>query len=92
LIVHDAFTASATMKFGFSYVDGVDSTVVPQDDDFFLGATALDAAAVTVGARALAPVVLPKDAFLVGTLAGANLAAVGKMAIHLQTELRGEVG
>ncbi len=33
--VSDAFTALTVGKLGFAYTDGVDSTEVPQDDDYF---------------------------------------------------------
>lgn len=77
-IVSDAFTASATAKIGFAYVDGVDSTAVPQDDDYFFAALAINAAGRTRASNtAVAPVTLPKDAYVIATIAGANLAAVG---------------
>ena len=44
-LISDAFTASSTFKIGFAYVDGVDSTAVPQDDDFFCAATSAASAA-----------------------------------------------
>lgn len=78
VIVSDAFTASATMKLGFEYTDGVDSSDVPQDDDFFNAALAMNTAGRYVANNtAVRPVTLPKDAYLIGTWAGANNAAVG---------------
>jgi len=77
-IISDAFTASTTFKLGFQYVDGVDVTAVPQDDDFFIIAGAsLATAARLVATGIAAPVVLPKDAYLILTNAGANHASVG---------------
>lgn len=65
-IVSDAFTATATIKLGFAYVDGVDSAAVPQDADYFYAALAMDATGRTrANNNAVAPVVLPKDAYLV---------------------------
>ena len=77
-IVSDAFTALVTADIGFEYVDGVDSTAVPQDADYFGTAITLH----TLGRypadnTAVAPVVLPKDAYLIVTTAGAACAAVG---------------
>ena len=72
-IVSDAFRASSTAKIGFEYVDGVDSTDVPQDDDYFFAALALDAAGRTRAANTgVRPVTLPKDAYLIVTNGGGN--------------------
>ena len=77
-IISDAFAASTTCKIGFQYVDGVDVTAVPQDDDFFIIAGAsLATAARLLSTGIAAPVVLPKDAYLILTSAGANHASVG---------------
>lgn len=77
-IVSDAFTASVTAKLGFAYVDGVDSTDVPQDDDYFHAALAINAVGRTrANNTAVAPVTLPKEAYLIATIAGANSASVG---------------
>lgn len=76
--ISDAFTGSSTYKLGFAYCDGVDSTAVPQDDDYFVAAsTALSSVAVQRKATTTAPVTLPKDAYLILTNAGAAQAAVG---------------
>ncbi len=80
--ISDAFTASSTYKMGFAYVDGVDSTSVPQDDDYFTAAsTALSSLAVQRKATTTAPVTLPKDAYLIVTNAGAAQAAAGIMDV-----------
>ena len=89
-IVSDAFTALVTADIGFEYVDGVDSTAVPQDADYFGTAIALhtqgrypaDNAAVSV-------VTLPKDAYLILTTGGANCAAVGVADIVIKGVLTG---
>ncbi len=72
-IVSDAFTALTTAGVGFQYVDGVDSAAVPQDAGYFVAAAGLDLATVAVTRKtaAKAPVTLPKDAYLIVTLAGA---------------------
>jgi len=72
-IVSDTFRASSTGKIGFEYVDGEDSTDVPQDDDYFFAALDLAAAARTRAANTgVRPVVLPKDAYLILTHGGGN--------------------
>jgi hypothetical protein len=77
-IVSDAFTASMTMKLGFAYVDGSDDSGVPQDDDYFFAALALDAAGRTrANNTGVRPVKLPKPAYLIATIAGAAAAAAG---------------
>lgn len=77
-IISDAFTASTTCKIGFAYVDGVDVAAVPQNDAFFLAAgAALSSLARLVPTATVAPVVLPKDAYLILTNAGAAHASVG---------------
>jgi hypothetical protein len=71
-IISTGMTASTTGKLGFAYVDGVDSTAVPQDDDYFIPAgQALDSAAIVRKTALTAPVKLPKDAWLILTTAGA---------------------
>jgi hypothetical protein len=89
-LVSDAFTGSATGKIGFEYADGVDDSSAPQDDDYFFAALALDAlsrtAANNTGVR---PVVLAKDAYVILTVGGANLAAVGKLDLVIEVELKG---
>lgn len=75
-VVSDAFAASTTADIGFAYVDGVDSTDVPQDADYFHAA--LDTAATgRTASKAIAPVRLPKDAYLIVTRKGAADSAVG---------------
>lgn len=72
-IVNDAFTASVTGTLGFAYVDGVDSTVVPQDADYFNAAAAINTAGrYPASNTAVVPVTLPKDAWLTLTTGGAT--------------------
>lgn len=69
LTVGDAFTASTSCKIGFAYCDGVDVTAVPQDDDYFIKATASLASVGVIGSNneAVSRVTLPKDAYLILT-------------------------
>ena len=77
LIISDAFTASVTCSLGFAYVDGVDSAAVPQSATYFGTALSLATAARLRNANTVAPITLPKDAYLIMTIAGANNAVVG---------------
>lgn len=87
LIVHDAFTASVVADIGFAYVDGTDDTGVPQDADYFGASVAINTAGrYRASNTAVAPVVLPKDAWLTITTGGANNAAVGKLAMLVYGE------
>jgi hypothetical protein len=88
-VVSDAFTAAATCKLGFAYVDGVDVAAVPQDADYFVAALDLNAVAVSRKTNATPPVTLPKDAYLVLDLDGANLAAAGVLDVTVIGELVG---
>ena len=78
-VISDAFTASSTYDLGFAYVDGVDSTAVPQDADYFAAAVALSSTAVQRKATVTPPVTLPKDAYLILTNKGANQSAAGSV-------------
>ena len=72
VLVSTGWTATVTGKLGFAYVDGVDVTAVPQDDDYFGSSLAIATpgryAANNTGVR---PVVLPKDAYLILTTGAA---------------------
>lgn len=84
--VSDAFGTGVTGALGFKYVDGVDSTAVPQDADYFLKDNTLAAQAVLRGNNeAVVPVVLPKDAYLILTLGGTSHDA---SAARLDTTIR----
>jgi hypothetical protein len=87
--ISDAFTASSTGKIGFKYVDGVDVTAVPQDDDFFCAATSLASLAVIRKTATTAPLTLPKDAYLILTNAGAAQAAAGQIDIEIIGQING---
>lgn len=71
-LVSTGWTATATGKVGFAYVDGVDSSEVPQDDDYFGSALAIATAGrYAANNTAVRPVVLPKDAYLILTTGAA---------------------
>lgn len=76
-LVSTGWTATVTGKLGFAYVDGVDETAVPQDDDYFGSALAIATAGrYAANNTAVRPVVLPKDAYLIlttGTAANAKV-------------------
>lgn len=90
MIVSTVFTTGVTAKVGFEYVDGIDSTRVPQKDDYFGAAVTL-----AVAGRYLAnnltvvPVVLAKDAFLIVTTAGAANAKVARLDVLVHSVLTG---
>lgn len=88
-IVSDAFTASVIADIGFEYVDGVDSTAVPQSANYFFNDLAVNATGRTRMTLANAPVKLPKDAYLIVTTAGAANASVGVMDVLIEGELVG---
>lgn len=89
-IVSDLITAAMTLKIGFEYVDGVDDTTVPQDDDYFFAALALSAVGRTrANNTAVAPLTLPKDAYLIGTVAGADANAAGRLDLLVYGEFVG---
>ena len=80
VILSVGMTAAVPGKIGFEYVDGVDSTAVPQDDDYFMVAgQSLATAARLRNATTNAAVTLPKDAWLILTTAGAANAKVSKL-------------
>ena len=76
-IISDAFTGSTTASIGFAYADGVDSTDVPQSATYFASALATDSTGVSRKTAVTAPVVLPKDAYLILTIGGAAHASAG---------------
>lgn len=80
--ISDAFTADSTFQIGFAYVDGVDSTSVPQDADYFCAATTAASQAVLKKTNvAVRPLTIPKDAYLIITNAGAAQAAAGQLDV-----------
>lgn len=76
--------ASSTLTVGFKYVDGVDSTAVPQDADYFCAAIANTAAYIARASNtAVSPVTLPKDAYLTATVNTAALSGNGTLFIDV---------
>ena len=91
-VVSDAFAATTTADIGFAYVDGVDSTAVPQDADYFFAALATSAAGRTrANNTAVAPLTLPKDAYLIVTRKGAADSALGVLDVVVEGVLNGPV-
>ena len=89
--VSDVFTALATAKIGFAYVDGVDVAAAPQNASYFVAALDLNVLAVSRKTAATRPVTLPKDAYLVLDLDGAALAAAGILDVVVLGEMVGAV-
>ena len=87
--VSTGFTALVTGDIGFEYVDGVDSTAVPQDADYFGAAVALNTAGVYRKSTTTAPVTLPKDAWLTITTAGATNAKAARADVVLSLASEG---
>lgn len=79
LIVSDAFTAATVAKIGFRYADGLNDTVVPNDDDYFGSALVLNAVGRLRNATTNKPVKLAREALLVLTSSGAAHASVGRL-------------
>ena len=89
VIVSTGMTATATGSLGFIYVDGVDSTDVPQDPAYF-GAGLDGAAAARIRtASAKKPVKLAKEAYLVWTHAGAANAKAARLDFIVHGERMG---
>ena len=89
ITVSTAMSASVTGKLGFAYADGVDSTEVPQDADYFFAGADLAAAARLRTTTANAVVRLPKAAYLTLTVKGAAIAQVGKADVVIGGEWQG---
>ena len=81
VVVKTAMTASVTGNLGFAYVDGVDATSAPQDDDYFGAALVLSSAARLRNVTANSAVILPKDANLTLTTAGAANAKASRVEV-----------
>lgn len=81
VVVKTAMTASVTGNLGFAYVDCVDATAAPQDDDYFGAALVLSSAARLRNVTANSAVTLPKDANLTLTTAGAANAKASRVEV-----------
>ena len=90
-IVSDAFAASTTADIGFLYTDGVDSSAVPQNAAYFFATLATSSTSRTRTTAVVAPVKLPKDAYLVLTRKGAADSAAGIVDVLVDVVLQGPV-
>lgn len=91
LIVSTAFGAGVTADIGFAYADGVNDTAHPQDAVYFGTGVQLSAAARIRTASNKALFALPKDAYLILTVKGADIEAAGKAQLVLHGERLGAV-
>ena len=89
VFITTGMTALTTGKLGFAYADGVDDADVPQDDAYFIKAGADLATAGRLRANGSKLVVLPKDAYLTLTIAGAANAKVSDITVTVTGELTG---
>lgn len=89
LVVSTAFGTGVKADIGFAYADGVDSTEVPQDADYFFAEADLSAAARLRTTTANAVARLPKAAYLTLTVKGAAIAKVGKADVVINGEWQG---
>ena len=81
LVVSTAFGTGVKADIGFAYADGVDSTAVPQDDDFFGTGITVATAGRYRNATSNPSVTLPKEAWLTMTTAGAANAKASELEI-----------
>lgn len=81
IIVSVGLTASVTGTIGFAYADGVDSTEVPQDNDYFGASLNVNTAARLRNATTNPSIKLPKEAWLTLTTGGANNAKVSRIEL-----------
>lgn len=88
-VISTGMTVAVTGSLGFKYVDGVDSTVVPQNAAYFGAGLALATAARLRNATANAIVTLPKPANLVLTISGAANAKASYIDFVISGELTG---
>lgn len=88
ILIKTGMTASVTGSLGFKYVDGVDSTDVPQDAAYFISAGAL-ATAGRLRANTGKLVTLPKAARLILTTGGAANAKASDIKVIVSGELTG---
>lgn len=89
VIVSAGLTAAVAGSLGFAYEDDVNDAKVPQDDAYFGSELDLATAARLRSASTKAPVVLPKPARLILTVAGAANAQAGQIDVVVHGELTG---
>lgn len=83
--IHSASSASTTMKFGYLPTDGSAG-----DDDYFMAAKSLAAAAKNRADAANAPKVVDEEVHIVGTLAGAAIATETTITVGVFYEYLGD--
>ncbi len=88
ILVTTGMTATVTGSLGFKYVDGTDSTEVPQDAAYFINAGDL-ATAGRLRANTGKLVTLPKAARLILTTGGAANAKASDIKVIVSGELTG---
>ena len=81
VVVQNGLTTGVTGKLGFAYVDGVEGIAIQQDDDYFGTGLTLSAAARLRNATTNSAVILPKDAYLTLTTAGAANAKAARVEV-----------
>lgn len=89
VFVMEGMTALTTAKVGFVYADGKDHDKVPQDAEYFVKSGADLATAGRIRANGNKLVVLPKEARLILTIAGAANAKKSHLRIAVSGELVG---
>jgi hypothetical protein len=89
MTVIGATNGSVTGKLGFEYVDGVDDSAVPEDDDFFNAAKSLASIAMFRKDVGTKPVKLPKEAWLILTIGGADINEASEIEVDIICELKG---
>lgn len=89
VFITEAMTATVTGSLGFVYADGVDDADVPQDAEYFIKAGADLATTGRLRANGNKIVILPKDAYLTLTLAGATNAKASDITAVVTGELTG---
>ena len=90
VVVQTGLTAAVTGKLGFAYTDGVDVVgVAAQDDDYFGAGLVLSAAARLRNVTTNSAVILPKDAYLTLTTAGAANAKAARVEVTVLGIIQG---
>ena len=88
-VISNAFTTSTDFSIGFKYCDGTDVSAVPQDDDYFAAAADGGTAAVLRKTTTTKPLTIPKDAYIILTVATATLDEAGVIDIFIIGQIGG---
>jgi len=84
-IVSGAFASGTRIKLGFAYEDGENSQAVPQDDDYFHAALAVDAQSRTrADNMTVMPLRLLKPAYVIATIDGATQDQAGRLDVIVE--------